>query len=77
MQIDYTIFPRLTAGARHRYFGRMTDTKNPPKAPNGRSQKKAEELSSALRANLAKRKQQARARKDTTTTKTTSAEEQD
>jgi len=63
----------------------MTDTKNTPEPSKGRSQKKAEELSSArkndaraaaLRANLAKRKQQARARKDTTT-ETTSAEEQD
>jgi len=63
----------------------MTDTKNTPEALEGRSQKKAEEFSSAhkndarsaaLRANLAKRKQQARARKDTTT-KTSSAEEQD
>jgi len=55
----------------------MTDRKDTSPAPKGRSQKKAEELSSALRANLAKRKQQARARKDTTTIKTTSAEEQD
>ncbi|HEX2753290.1 MAG TPA: hypothetical protein VHP34_09385 [Alphaproteobacteria bacterium] len=54
----------------------MNDRKDTSQAPPGRSRKKAEELSAALRANLAKRKQQARARKDTTT-KTTPAEEQD
>jgi hypothetical protein len=63
----------------------MTDKKDTSQAPPGRSRKKAEELSAAhkddarsaaLRANLAKRKQQARARKDTAT-KTTTAEEQD
>jgi len=54
----------------------MTDTKNTPRPPQGHGQKKAEELSAALRANLAKRKQQARARKESAA-KTPSAEEQD
>lgn len=51
---------RLTITTRPRYFGRMTDNKK----NNNHGEKKAEQLSAALRANLAKRKQQARARKE-------------
>ena len=40
------------------------DTDKNASAPKGRSQQKAEALSAALRANLAKRKQQARSRQD-------------
>jgi hypothetical protein len=40
------------------------DTDKNSSAPKGRSQQKAEALSAALRANLAKRKQQARGRLD-------------
>lgn len=59
--------PRLTITTRPRYFGRMTDQKNNPQPP-ARGEKKTEQLSDALRANLAKRKQQARARKENTAT---------
>jgi|GEM_PF-3149343 len=46
------------------------DTDKQSSAPKGRSQQKAEALSAALRANLAKRKQQARGRQDEPTNNT-------